>query len=568
MTSFREFAETCQAIEKISSTIDTTSRVADLLKKVDVEELPIATHFIMSEVFPAWSGEQLGIGTSLLYVSLSRASGMPVKSIESLIRTTGDIGDTALLILKEKRKNQVTFSSFFEEQPDLSITEVHNRFKIASEASGKGSQDIKIKNLQFLFNSSTPREAKYISRLALEELRIGVGEGVVRDAIAKAFSVPVDVVEHAFMVTNDLGIVAATAKEGGVEALEYLGIEINRPIKMMLSQISPDIVADIKEMKEAAIEWKFDGARVQVHKAGNSVTLFSRKLENVTNSLPDLVEIIRKHVKAESAILDGEAVAVDEDGKPRAFQEILKRFRRKYDVEEKALGIPIQLNLFDIMYLNGKTLIDLPLIERRKALESCVESSVEDSKSICVDKQVITGDLELIEQIYRDALEAGHEGVMVKNPNSFYSPGKRGKNWLKKKPLMETLDLVIVGAEWGFGRRANLIGSYTVACYDPETLRYLQVGKVGTGLTDDQLKELTEMLSGLMEGGEAGGVFAIRPKIVLEIAFEEIQKSPNYDSGFALRFPRFIRIRDDKDPEEADTIQRIGKVYSQQLKRL
>ncbi|MGB9940137.1 ATP-dependent DNA ligase [Methanosarcina sp.] len=568
MTSFREFSETCQAIEKISSTIDTTNRVADLLKKVDVEELPIATHFIMSEVFPAWSGEQLGIGTSLLYVALSRASGMAVKSIESLIRTTGDIGDTALLILKEKRKNQVTFSSFLEEQPELSITEVYKRFKIASEASGKGSQDIKIKNLQFLFNSSTPREAKYISRLALEELRIGVGEGVVRDAIAKAFSVPADVAEHAFMVTNDLGIVAATAKDGGTEALGHLGIEINRPIKMMLSQISPEIDADIREMKEAAIEWKFDGARVQIHKAGNSVALFSRKLENVTNSLPDLVEIVRKHVKAESAILDGEAVAVDENGKPRAFQEILKRFRRKYDVEEKALGIPIQLNLFDIMYLNGKTLIDLPLIERRKALESCVESSVEDSKSICVDKQVITGDLELIEKIYREALKAGHEGLMVKNPNSFYSPGKRGKNWLKKKPLMETLDLVIVGAEWGFGRRANLIGSYTVACYDPETGRFLQVGKVGTGLTDDQLKELTEMLSGLMEGGEAGGVFAIRPKIVLEIAFEEIQKSPNYDSGFALRFPRFIRIRDDKDPDEADTIQRIGKVYSQQLKRM
>ncbi|MFI5383400.1 MAG: ATP-dependent DNA ligase [Methanosarcina thermophila] len=568
MTSFREFSETCQAIEKISSTIDTTNRVADFLKKVDVEELPIATHFIMSEVFPAWSGKQLGIGISLLYAALSRASGMSVKSIESLLRTTGDIGDTTLLILKEKRKNQVTFSSFFEEQPELSITEVYNRFKIASEASGKGSQDIKIKNLQFLFNSSTPREAKYIARLALEELRIGVGEGVVRDAIAKAFSVPVDVVEHAFMVTNDLGIVAATAKEGGIEALERLGIEINRPIRMMLSQISPDIAADIREMGEAAIEWKFDGARLQIHKAGDSVTLFSRKLENVTNSLPDLVEIIRKHVKAESAILDGEAVAVDKNGKPRAFQEILKRFRRKYHVEEKALGIPIQLNLFDIMYLNGKTLIDLPLIERRKALESCVESSTEDSKSICVAKQVITGDLELIEQIYKEALKAGHEGLMVKNPNSVYFPGKRGKNWIKKKPLMETLDLVVVGAEWGFGRRANLIGSYTVACYDPETGRFLQVGKVGTGLTDDQLKELTEMLSDLMEGGEAGGVFAVRPKIVLEIAFEEIQKSPNYNSGFALRFPRFIRIRDDKDPEEADTIQRIEKVYSQQLKRL
>jgi DNA ligase-1 len=568
MTSFREFAETCQAIEKISSTIDTTNKVAELLNKVDVDELPLATHFIMSEVFPAWSGEQLGIGTSLLYVALSRASGMAVKSIESLIRTTGDIGDTALLILKEKRKNQATFSSFLEEQSELSITEVFSRFKIASEASGKGSQEIKVKNLQFLFNSSTPREAKYISRLALEELRIGVGEGVVRDAIAKAFFVPASIVEHALMVTNDLGIVAAAAKQGGVEALEQLGIQINRPIKMMLSQISPDVDADIKEMKEAAIEWKFDGARVQIHKNGNSVTLFSRKLENVTNSLPDLVEIIRKHVKADSAILDGEAVAVDEDGKPRAFQEILKRFRRKYGVEEKVLGIPIQLNLFDIMYLNGKTLIDLPLLERRKALESCVESSTEDSKSICIDKQVITGDLELVEKIYREALQAGHEGVMVKNPNSMYSPGKRGKNWIKKKPLMDTLDLVIVGAEWGFGRRANLIGSYTVACYNPETSLYLQVGKVGTGLTDDQLKELTEMLSGLMEGGEAGGVFAIRPQVVLEIAFEEIQKSPNYDSGFALRFPRFIRIRDDKDAEEADTIQRIEKVYSQQLKRL
>ena len=568
MTSFREFAETCQAIEKISSTIDTTNRVADLLMKVSVEELPLATHFIMSEVFPTWSGEQLGIGTSLLYASLSKASGMSIRSIEALVRTTGDIGDTALLILKEKQKNQITFSSFLEEQPELSITEVYQRFKTASEASGKGSQEVKVKNLQFLFNSSTPREAKYISRLALEELRIGVGEGVLRDAIAKAFSVPADLVEHAFMVTNDLGIVAATAKKEGIEGLNGLGIEINRPIKMMLSQISPDIDTDIREMKEAAIEWKFDGARVQIHKAENSVTIYSRKLENVTNSLPDLVEIIRKHVKAEYAILDGEAVAVDEKGKPRAFQEILKRFRRKYDVGEKILGIPIQLNLFDIMYLNGRTLIDLNLRERRKVLESCVESSTEDSKSISVDKQVITGDLEVVEKIYREALKAGLEGVMVKNPNSVYSPGKRGKNWLKKKPLMETLDLVVVGAEWGFGRRVNLIGSYTVACYDPETSNFLQVGKVGTGLNDEKLTELTEMLSGLIDGGEAGGVFAVRPKIVLEIAFEEIQKSPNYNSGFALRFPRFIRIRDDKDPEEADTIQRIEKAYNQQLKRL
>ena len=244
MTSFREFAETCQAVEKISSTIETTNKVAEFLRKVDVEELPLATHFIMSEVFPAWTGKQLGIGTSLLYAALSKASGMSVKSIEALIRTTGDIGETALLILKEKRKNQVTFTSFLEEESEFSLTEVYQRFITASEATGKGSQNVKIKNLQFLFNSSNPREAKYIARLALEELRIGVGEGVVRDAIAKAFNVPADVVEHAFMVTNDLGDVAAAAKKGGVEALEKLGIEINRPIKMMLPQISPDIGAE------------------------------------------------------------------------------------------------------------------------------------------------------------------------------------------------------------------------------------------------------------------------------------------------------------------------------------
>ncbi len=567
MTSFREFAETCQAIEKISSTIETTNKVAEFLQKVEVEELPLATHFIMSEVFPAWTGKQLGIGTSLLYMALSKASGMSVKSIEALIRTTGDIGETALLILKEKKKNQVTFTSFLEEESEFSISEVYQRFITASEATGKGSQNLKIKNLQFLFNSSNPREAKYIARLALEELRIGVGEGVVRDAIAKAFNVPADVVEQAFMVTNDLGDVAAAAKTKGVEGLKMLGIEINRPIKMMLSQISPNIETDIRDMKEAAIEWKFDGARVQIHKDRDSVTIFSRKLENVTNSLPDLVDIVRKHVKADSAILDGEAVAVAEDGKPRAFQEILKRFRRKYDVAEKAASIPIQLNLFDIMYLNGETLIYLPLRERRKALRSCVESSVENSKSISVDEQVITGDLELVEKIYQEALDSGHEGIMVKNPDSIYSPGKRGKNWLKKKPLMETLDLVVIGAEWGFGRRANLIGSYTVGCYDPDTTRFLQIGKVGTGLSDEQLKELTEMLSGLM-GGEAGGVFAVRPKVVVEIAFEEIQKSPNYDSGFAMRFPRFIRIRDDKAPDEADSIQRIERVYSQQRKKL
>ncbi|MBN1134198.1 MAG: ATP-dependent DNA ligase, partial [Methanosarcinaceae archaeon] len=456
MTSLIEFADACRIIEQTSGSLEMTAQVAELLQKVSCDELPVITHFIMGEVFPSWSEEELGIGTSLLYTALSKASGLSVKDIEKLVRQTGDIGETSARALAKKSKNQATFSSFFEETNQLLILDVFERFKKIAKASGKGSQNVKIKNLQYMLNSSSPEVARYLSRLAIEELRIGVGEGIVRDAIAKAFNVPVGDVERGFMLTNDLGVVAVASKLGGANKVTELSLELNRPIKMMLAQVTQNIENVIHEMETAAIEWKFDGARVQVHKDGDSVTIFSRKLENVTNSLPDIVTAVREHVKAGSAILDGEAVAIDENGKPRAFQEILKRFRRKYDVELTAREIPLTLNLFDIMYLDGKTTIDLPLTKRRAILAGCVENT----GSIKVDEQLLTDDVEAANRMYDDALKAGHEGIMIKNPNSPYSPGKRGKNWLKKKPIMETLDLVVIGAEWGYGRRTNFIGSY------------------------------------------------------------------------------------------------------------
>jgi DNA ligase-1 len=540
MTSFKEFTDACRIIEQTPGSLEMTAQVAELLKKVSCDELPVVTHFIMGEVFPSWSDEELGIGTSLLYTALSKAAGLSVKEIENLVRETGDIGKTAALALSKKSKNQATFSSFFEEPQQLLILDVFERFKKIAKATGKGSQTVKIKNLQYMLNSSSPEVARYLSRLAIEELRIGVGEGIVRDAIAKAFDVPVADVERGFMLTNDLGAVAVAAKRGGVSEVTELSLELNRPIKMMLAQVTPGIESVVHEMETAAIEWKFDGARVQIHKDGDSVTIFSRKLENVTNSLPDIVAAVREHVKAGSAILDGEAVAIDENGKPRAFQEILKRFRRKYDVEVTAREIPLTLNLFDIMYLNGETMIDLTLTERRAALAGCVENTA----SIKVDEQLLTGDVEAANRMYDEALKAGHEGIMIKNPNSLYSPGKRGKNWLKKKPIMETLDLVVIGAEWGQGRRTNF---------------------VGTGITDEKLAELTQLFSDLIVI-ESGREIELKPEVVFEIAFEEIQKSPNYESGYALRFPRLVNVRDDKSPEEADTLERVEGIYSAQRK--
>ncbi|NYT20070.1 MAG: DNA ligase, partial [Methanosarcinales archaeon] len=340
MTDFKEFADVCNQIEHTAGSLDMTDIVSEMLHSVSSEELPVVVHFVMGDVFPAWSTEQLGVGPSLLYTALSRSSGLPLKEIENLVRTTGDIGETAIAALKKETRNQATFSSFMDDTQSLSIMEVFERFNNISRTNGKGSQTTKIKNLQYLFNSATPEEARYLARLAIEDLRIGVGEGIVRDAISKAFNVPVGEVERGFMLTNDLGLVAVAAKEGGAEAVSKLGMELNRPIKMMLAQVTPSIETAVNDLGVVAVEWKFDGARVQIHKDGNNINIFSRRLENVTRSLPDIVEAVRENVKADSAILEGEAIAVDEKGNPRAFQDILKRFRRKYDVETTVREIP------------------------------------------------------------------------------------------------------------------------------------------------------------------------------------------------------------------------------------
>ncbi len=554
MTSFESFSELCRKIEGIGSSLEKTALLASFLSELDEEELLVVPSFVMGSPFPASSEMLLGVGPSTLYDSLSKATGSSPAKIKEILRRTGDVGAVAAEVVRKRKPS--TLSAFIEADT-LSILEVYSRFVDLARASGKRSQAVKAKHLRYLFGESGPLEATYIARLALEDMRIGVGEGIVRDAIAKAFGSSPDEVERGYNFTNDLGLVAQRAKDG---RLSELTIEIGRPIKMMLAQLGSGIPGSMAEMGTAAVEWKFDGSRVQIHKIGDEVEIFSRRLEKVTKSLPEIVAFAKEEVRAESAILDGEAVARGEDGRPLPFQEILKRFRRKYRVERAAAKIPLELWLFDLVYLNGRVLIDEPLRERRRLLEEVADREI-------LAAQTVTGDPDEVAGIYEEAIAAGHEGVMLKSPDSPYAPGKRGKNWLKIKPVMETLDLVVIGARWGEGRRATFLGSFRLASPDPETGRLEDVGWVATGITDEMLGELTDLFRDLILVSGEGMEVEVRPEVIFEVAFEEIQKSPNYSSGYALRFPRLVRVRDDKSVEEADALDRVANLYTTQRGR-
>ena len=552
MTSFLRFAELCQTVEQISGSLEKIELVAAFLGDLDDDELAIVSGFVMGDLFSPRLDLVMGVGPSILYEAMARACGVSTEKISLLLRATGDPGLVASAVVEKKRPTG--FATFLKEEP-LTIKEVYHRFLAIARASGKGSQDAKVKNLQFLFSQSTPIEAQYIARLAIEDMRIGIGEGGVRDAIARAFSQNASEVEKAYNLTNDIGLVAVNSRKG---TLSDLGILINHPIKMMLAQLGEGIASSMQELGSAAMEWKYDGARVQIHKEGKKVRIFSRRLEDVTRSLPEIVQSAQK-VRAEKAILDGEAVAIDKDGRPLAFQEILKRFRRKYDVEKHAKKTPLHLFLFDLIYLDGKSTVDLPLSRRRELLEGIADPSI-------LADQVVSDSSERAEEIYHQALEKGHEGLILKNPMSIYAPGKRGKNWLKIKPVMETLDLAVIGAKWGEGRRASFLGSYRLACLDETTGKLLDIGWVATGINDEALAELTELFKELILV-QKGMEVEMKPAVIFEVAYEEIQKSPNYSSGYALRFPRLVRVRDDKSLEEADSLERVESIYRVQRGR-
>jgi DNA ligase-1 len=547
---FAEFADHVGAIEALDGDIERQERVATLLAGAG-GALPDVVRFLLGRVVPAHDGTTLDIGPRLCYEALARAAGQNVSAddVEERVASAGDIGAVAE---SYDLGGQQGLAAFGAGGPDeRTVSEVATRLTDLAETEGSGSQDTKLDILFGLFNRASPQEARYLARLVLDEMRIGVGEGTIRDAIAAAFGVARADVAVALQVSNDYGYVARVARDEGSDGLGEIGLEVGRPVQAMLAQ-SGTVSGAIEDWGRVAVEVKYDGARVQAHYDGEGVSLYSRNMEAVTDPLPEVVEGIEECVTG-PAILDGEVVAVDDNGDPLPFQEVLRRFRRKHDVAKARENVAVRFHAFDCLHADGTDLLDQALVARHERLQAVVDEgeSVERSELWQSD------DPEEIADIERQALDAGHEGLMLKNPESTYTPGKRGKNWLKRKPDVETLDCVVTGAEWGEGRRASLFGTYELSVRDGDG--YKPIGKVATGITDEELEDLTNLLEDHVSA-EDGAVLDIEPAVVFEVGYEEIQESTTYASGYALRFPRFLGVRTDKTPADADSLERVERL--------
>ncbi len=538
-----EFADKVEEIEKEDEDLKKITKTAHLLNSSQ-DQVEKSARFIQGRVFPAWDQRKLDIGPSLLYKSLSLSSGISEKEIEELVKEKGGVGEAAESL--ETRQQTLV-------QKTLTLESLQKGLEKISRVEGEGSEKKKVRILADFFSGCDKLAKKYLARLVLGKMRVGVGEGTVRDGIVEAFEVSKNSVERALMVTNDSGRVARVAKDKGENGLKDLKIKIGRPVKPMLAQEGDidSIIEDIGSKDgKVAVEWKIDGARLQIHKKGNNVMLYSRKLEEVTEALPDIVKFVNNKIEDEEVIIDSEVVAINkENNEPLPFKEVMKRFRREYNIEEMSEEINLNLYSFDILYKNSKELIDLPLKERYKELDSTISKT---------PNRAITENIEEIKRIEKEALESGHEGVLVKNLNSKYTPGRRGKDWLKFKPEPENLDLVVTGGEWGEGRRSGVVGSFLLSAQTEGELK--TVGKVATGFTDKELEEMTEKFKSLIEK-EEGKEISFSPKIVFQVGFEEIQESSKYSSGYTIRFPRFLDIREDLGVEDADTVQRIERLY-------
>jgi len=559
---YLKLAEVYEKLESKSGKLEKTHIVSKILVEAPKELLSKIVLLINGRVFPSWSEEELGVANQLMIKAISKSYGISENDVVKNFKKTGDLGIT-VEELSTKRK-QITLG-----RKNLTIDKVFENIQLISKQVGSRSQERKLNLITELLIQAKSKEAKYIVRTILGELRIGVAEGIVRDAIAESFNIPPEDVENAWFLNPDYGEIAQIAKEKGVEGLKKVKIDLGKPIMVLLAEKAPSLEDAIKSFDKVALEYKYDGARFLVHKKDEKIWIFTRRLENVTKAFPEVAELCRKNLKARECIVDGECVAINPKNKrPVPFQMLSQRIKRKYDIEKIIKEIPVELNLFDIIYLEGKALFDQTLEKRREILKNIVKTV---PGKIQLAKQLITSNIKEADTFYKEALKAGHEGLIVKNLEAKYQSGRRvAGGWLKVKPVMESLDLVITGATWGTGKRAGFLGSYILSCRDPDTGKFLECGMLGTGVKEKKtnvedvtLQDMTKLLKPNIEF-EKGNEVKIKPKIVIEVAYEEIQKSPTYSSGYALRFPRFIRIRIDKGADETDTTQRIATLFEVQ----
>ncbi len=551
---FLSLAELLEEIASTKSRLQMTLMAADFLKKLQADEVEPAVSLILGRAFPKWSKRNLNISWIILSTILQRLSGTDWAAFGEAFRGTGDVGSAVEAVFeKNKQKRQMMLF----EQP-LTVLEVRRSLEAIADAEGAGSREKKDHLITTLLSRASPLEAKYLVKVFVGEMRTGFHEGLMEQAVARAFDVSLPLVQQVSMSLGDISEVAAAIKVEGKESLQKIAFKIFRPVKPMLAQVADEISEALQEHGgETAFEYKYDGARVQIHKLGGEVRIFSRSLSDVTASLPEIVGTVKRNVAVQETILEGEVVAVDSVGVPIPFQHLMRRFRRIRGVVGFAEQVPLRLYLFDVLYVDGENLIQCPYLQRRQILAKA-------AGSIPLATQLVTRSKEAVEVFLEAAMAAGHEGLMAKKLDSPYTPGTRGKRWFKIKRVLESLDLVITAAEYGYGRRHDWLSDYYLSARDEETGEFQTLGKTFKGLTDAELIDMTQRLKEIALRQE-GNKVTVLPKIVVEVAYNEIQKSPRYKSEMALRFARITRIRDDKAPEDADTLQRVKAIYEKQF---
>jgi len=555
LMKFREIAELCEKLEKTGKRNKMVELCADFLKRLNPSEIGSVVCILLGRPFPRGSWEKLEINWMILRDPILRVIKARPEDMETAIGKTGDLGAATYLLFKSRQKPQ----RLFIESP-LEILEVRDIFLKIARVKGPRARERKERFLEGLFARSGPLEAKYLVKIITGEMRTGFREGLMRLAIAKAFGLPEEAVMRACMFAGDISRVAEIAAKRGEAGIRSLKPFPFRPIQPMLAKVAESVEEAINLHEgTTALEYKLDGARVQVHKSGGKVRIFSRNLTDVTGSMPEISNQISRELAGRRAIAEGEVIAVGRDGFPLPFQYLLQRFRRERKIREMMREIPLELQLFDLLYLNGRSLVDLPYTQRRGLLE-------EIAGGVKLTEQLIVHDPQGGERFLNQAIRGGHEGVIAKKPDSPYIPGARENAWLKIKPTLEPLDLVIVGAEFGYGRRHKWLSDYYLAARDEKTGKYEIVGKTFKGLTDAELQEMTDKLKELGVRREGRRVW-VQPSIVVEVAYNEIQRSSKYPCGMALRFARITRIRNDKSPQDADTVERVGEIYAKQAKR-
>jgi DNA ligase-1 len=544
VASFLDFAIVCQELGQTQSRLQMAQAVGSFLGALEVGEAEIAARFMIGRAVAQGDEKRLQISGRAIWKTAAAITGAEDQG-EDIFTAAEDFGEAIEMVLRLRPA---------EPEPSLTITEVDRAFREIAEIEGRRARARKLETMQALFERASNLEAKFIAKILVREMRHGVSEGILLEAIARMANRPVAEVRRINMLEGDLGRVVRILREGSAPAR---GAQAIKPLRPMLAQPAADIAEAFAMMgSEIAFEHKLDGARVQIHHAAGETRIFSRRMNEITPSLPEITELAAR-LGSRAAIFDGEVIAVDSNGRPQAFQELMRRFGRVREIEKLRAEQPVRLYLFDILGLDGELLIDHPYSERIATLQEIAAAA-----SLELVTRIERPNLPEAEKFFTDSIADGFEGVVAKSLASAYTPGARGRGWVKIKHA-KTLDLVIVAAEWGYGRRHGWLSNYHLAARNEATGRMSEVGKTFKGLTDAEFEAMTERLLAL-KTEEAHGVVTVRPEVVVEVAYNDIQRSPQYEAGMTLRFARIVRIRDDKPAAEADTIAAIAREFERQ----